>query len=701
VTRLTTALAALAALATGAPSASADRVVPKKGAPVRGYVSRTDTEVLCNTYRSKIPLMTYGVVRFPADQVKRVEEEVVPEEVVRAKWRDFKPDDADARVGVAKYAASAKCRLEAARLLEEAIRISPDHAEALALYGGRAKYDEAKVAEAKRGNPALDADLLAELGAYLESEDGAARAKEAKRIEAARAFPAKAEVLERMWRSRREPKGSLREDVPITLRSDKHPGGVYTIYVPDTYDPRTPIPLVLALHGGGAGGKDGREVVGNGRDASSLYIEEIRRRRWILVCPNALQAPWAAPPNEPFLLSLLEEIQARYNVDLDRVYLTGHSMGGFGTWWLGPRQTDVFAAIGPSAGGGGGPSKDLVSARTGVYVYHSSDDSIVNVASDQQAAKALLDQGADVVYLQLEDRGHSFPVEAAGEMFDFFDVKRLHAAKRASDWPRSSFARKVSKDEAQYLGDPAAAWAGPVANASLKDLLRELERGGGGAERAAAQIAATKPEGAAKAVAKVLKDAKATDDARAYAARCLGDLKDPSAAAPLADVVSGDAPPRLVRESAVALRKLASPSVGDELGRAVMRWGAEYGQRLQGAVIDYPDWEVVCLTLADLVEAYAVCGPVATAATLVEKNVVRLVLEKRERVDAAARAGQDASVPRTRLAYAVARAYATLRAPASMYTTLRNAVAGDEAAVNAVTTGRDEPFQRPETVAGG
>ena len=129
---------------------------------------------------------------------------------------------------------------------------------------------------------------------------------------------------------------------------------------------------------------------------------------------------------------------------------------------------------------------------------------------------------SQTTYLELPDRGHSFPPEAEAEMFDVLRVKRLRDAKRSSAWPRSSFSRKVTPDEARYLGDPAAGWSAPAsvaAGATLKDLLAELERGGGGAERAAAAIASEKPEGAAKAVVRVLKNAKATDDVRSYAAR--------------------------------------------------------------------------------------------------------------------------------------------------------------------------------------
>jgi poly(3-hydroxybutyrate) depolymerase len=692
--RVLGALVALASAFVAAP-ASADRLVPKKGPAVRGTVIRTDTEAIVNRFRSRTAAMTYGVVRFPLDQVKRIEEEENAEETVRRKAEELKPDDADGRVGLAKYAIGQKVKPEATRLLEEALALKPDHAEALALYGDRARF-----AAAKRGNPALDPDLRRDLVAYLAMEDGSARAKEARRLEAERGFLARPEVLERAWRSSRAPKG-LREDVALTLRSDKHPGGVYTISVPDTYDPLVPCPLLFALHGGGRGGKEGDQVVGSGRDAASLYVGGIARVGWILVCPTALAAPWSAGPNEGFLLSVLEEVQARYNVDLDRVYLTGHSMGGFGTWWFGPRHTDLFAGIGPTAGGGPGGFKELKEARTAIFSYHSADDPVCSVAPIQPAMETLLKMDADLVYLQLEDRGHSFPPEAEQELFDVFRVKRLYDARRQSAWPRSSFSRKATSDETKYLGDLASAWgtasgAGSAAGKpDLKDLVSELERGGGNAERAAASLAATKPEGAGKAVSKVLRSSKVSDDARAYAARALGDLGDPAGVEALAEAVLVEKPARLVRESAVALRKLAQPAAADALGKAMAAWAASYDRRLVGGKIDYPDWEELCHTLAELVEAWAVCAPPLGAAAAIERHAVRRVLEARNPVDALARAGQDASRPRGRLAEAVGRAYATLSAPETFSRALEAAVAGDESAVEAAKKGAGSPHVRP------
>ena len=438
---LTTAALGLGAL--DAPPADADRVVPKKGPAVRGVVTRTDTEILVNRYRSKSAAMTFGVVRFPIADVKRVEEELVVDEVVRRRAEDLKPDDAAGRIGVATYAQSQTVRLAAQRLLEEALALDPTNAQALSLYGGAEKW-----ASARKGNPALDPSLRKLLASWAAIPDPATREREARRLESELGLPWRPEVLERWWRGAREPKG-LREDVPLTLRAERFPGAAYTIYVPPAYDPLVPTPLLLVLHGGVGGGRDGTAVTSRGKDAVTLYLEGAARLGWILVAPNALAGPWSNPVNEPFLVTVLDEVTARYHVDLDRVHLAGHAAGGTGAWWFGSRHTDVFASVSPAASSAPQGQRAFLTARTALFVYHSADDPVTPVDPIPPAVDAMLEAGCDIVYLQLEDQGHGFPGVAELEMFDAIRVKRLFDARRTTAWPRSSFHRPIGADEAK------------------------------------------------------------------------------------------------------------------------------------------------------------------------------------------------------------------------------------------------------------
>lgn len=453
VARLAAVLATGIALATGPASVRADRVYPKKGAMVRGTVTKSDTEVSVNRYRSTTAAMTYGVVRFPKADVKRIDEEVDAEDVVRRRHADLAANDAVGRVGLARYALAQKVRFEGERLLEEALAIDPKVEGAEALYGGLERF-----AAAKKGNPALDKELRAALSGYLGLESGSARAKEAARIAGAFGMPPRPDYFERAWRSAREPKG-FRANAIATLRADRHPGASYAIRVPEAYDPFTPMPLLVALHDGGAGGKDGKSVVGRGRDADGLYAASADRFGFLVVCPTAIAAPWSDPANDAWIADVIEEVTIRFHVDLDRVFLAGHGAASTGVWAFATKHAGMLAGVAPTGATGPGTGfKAARDARLRVFLYHSTDDSVTGPGFSRADADALLELGVDATYLELPTGGHSFPGPAEAEMFDLFRRHRRFDGRRTSAWPSSSFARAATPDERRDIADPAAAW---------------------------------------------------------------------------------------------------------------------------------------------------------------------------------------------------------------------------------------------------
>jgi pimeloyl-ACP methyl ester carboxylesterase len=435
--------------------AAADRVTPKKGASVRGFVSQSDTEVVVNRYRAKNPAMTYGVVRFALADVKRIDEDPPTAETIRRRREDLAPTDVAGRVGLARYAVSQKFVREANRCLEEALALDPTDADALALYGGAAKFEAAR-----RGKPALVPALRAALATYLGLADGKARAAAAPRLEAEFGFPARAEVLERAWRSARVARG-LTEDAPVTFRADRHPGATWTYYVPPGYDPFVPTPLLVALHDAGRGGREGTTVVGSGRDAATLYLEAATTRGWLLACPTAPTPAWSGDGVGAHVGDVLDEACARFHVDLDRVYLVGHGTGGTVALTVGGARPDVFAAIGATAPTAPVAPTAAARAGTAVFLYHADDDPTTDVGVTRAVADALLKASADVVYLELTGVGHGFPSDALRELADVFRGKRLADGKRPDDHPRSSFARPAGPAEVAAVGDPAAGWAPP------------------------------------------------------------------------------------------------------------------------------------------------------------------------------------------------------------------------------------------------
>ena len=120
----------------------------------------------------------------------------------------------------------------------------------------------------------------------------------------------------------------------------------YLLYLPKDYAQKDSWPLMLFLHGAGERGNDLQRVKLHG---PPKLIAADKEFPFIVVSPQCPKDRWW----EPFeLTALLDEIVERHKVDQDRIYVTGLSMGGFGTWSLAAYTPDRFAALVPICGGG-------------------------------------------------------------------------------------------------------------------------------------------------------------------------------------------------------------------------------------------------------------------------------------------------------------------------------------------------------------
>jgi len=165
----------------------------------------------------------------------------------------------------------------------------------------------------------------------------------------------------------------------------------YLLYLPEDYGKEDKaLPLVLFLHGAG----DRIERLKRGGLPRS--VERKKESRFILVAPQCPGRGWSVTA----LTALLDDIVAKYKVDKDRLYVTGLSMGGFGTWSLAAAHPDRFAAIVPICGGGNprsaGKLKDLP-----IWVFHGAKDTIVPPGRSEAMVKALQDAGSEKVEFTL------------------------------------------------------------------------------------------------------------------------------------------------------------------------------------------------------------------------------------------------------------------------------------------------------------
>ncbi len=122
------------------------------------------------------------------------------------------------------------------------------------------------------------------------------------------------------------------------------------VYVPKSYDPRRPLGLMIHLHGGGAGKEYTDQAAQELLKCDSWGMDLMRGGDFVVACPSALPMNyqrWSYPESEIHIQSIIEEYSTRYAIDPNRVYLTGFSMGGEGTFWHMARQSDRFAVMAP------------------------------------------------------------------------------------------------------------------------------------------------------------------------------------------------------------------------------------------------------------------------------------------------------------------------------------------------------------------
>jgi predicted peptidase len=188
-------------------------------------------------------------------------------------------------------------------------------------------------------------------------------------------------------------------------------------YAPTEESSDKKLPLIIQLHGAGERGE--------GKDDLSLvdvhgFSKIINDREYDCVfvmpqCPT--NSFWAARVES--ILTFIEQLVAEYNIDEDRIYLTGLSMGGYGTWYTAMACPDRFAAIVPVCGGGMAWNAGVL--KMPVWAFHGAEDKSVSpVQSDEMVAK-LKSLGADVTYSRIDGVGHNVWENAyTEELIDWF-----------------------------------------------------------------------------------------------------------------------------------------------------------------------------------------------------------------------------------------------------------------------------------------
>jgi predicted peptidase len=217
----------------------------------------------------------------------------------------------------------------------------------------------------------------------------------------------------------------------------------YLLYLPKDYasQPEARWPLILFLHGAGERGSDLKKVAVHG---PPKLIQAGRAFPFIVVSP---QCPDNQRWEENVVLGLLDEVIAQYRVDTNRVYLTGLSMGGFGSWSVGAKNPERFAALAPICGGGevidlylAPAAKQKALRSLGVWAFHGAKDPVVPLAESERMMAALKRAGCtDTKLTVYPDAGHDAWTETYNnpELYEWF-LKHDRSAKTTPSTTKSA-----------------------------------------------------------------------------------------------------------------------------------------------------------------------------------------------------------------------------------------------------------------------
>ncbi len=214
-------------------------------------------------------------------------------------------------------------------------------------------------------------------------------------------------------------------------------GGTLRYRLAKPAKPDSPMPLLLFLHGAGERGSDNQRQLFWGKDVLLKAVDEYNCIVVVPQCPDGAKwsiADWekeelafADMPSNPMRMTqeLIDSLIETHDIDTDRLYIMGLSMGGYGTWDAICRWPDRFAAAVPICGGGDPAVADRI--RTPVWVFHGDADTVVPPERSRVMVDALREAGSEPTYTEYPDVGHNSwsPAFADPDLLPWITSKRL------------------------------------------------------------------------------------------------------------------------------------------------------------------------------------------------------------------------------------------------------------------------------------
>jgi predicted peptidase len=179
----------------------------------------------------------------------------------------------------------------------------------------------------------------------------------------------------------------------------------YVLFVPHDYKADKAYPVILFLHGSGESGSDGKKQAGQG--LGNAIKKREKDFPFIAIFPQSQKRTWKADSDDSKrALEILELVQKEYKTDPKRIYLTGLSLGGYGTWALAAKYPDRWAAIVPICGGGDRADAGKIK-NIPCWCFHGDADNAVKVDRSREMMEALKKAGGEPKYTEYPGVGHN------------------------------------------------------------------------------------------------------------------------------------------------------------------------------------------------------------------------------------------------------------------------------------------------------
>jgi predicted peptidase len=178
----------------------------------------------------------------------------------------------------------------------------------------------------------------------------------------------------------------------------------YRLLKPEGYNSKTKYPLLIFLHGAGERGKDNKAQLVHG---VVNFASPANRKKYpcFLIAPQCPTGQFWSGRNTQMVLDLIAALRKEFSIDEKRIYLTGLSMGGYGTWSLLAQKPELFAAGIPICGGGAETDAPTL-AKIPIWAFHGDKDTAVKVERSRTMIEAIKKAGGKPKYTEYPGVGH-------------------------------------------------------------------------------------------------------------------------------------------------------------------------------------------------------------------------------------------------------------------------------------------------------